>query len=142
MVWTLKDGADHDKRISNEPLTDMVRETRAFEAYLEGKYTEPIPKAPEPESPATDVRQMGVETVHKDRCLYTTEKGLLGQGRDLTQAGDQIVIFFGGKMPFILRPINGLWRLVGPAWMYGFMMGEAVEGWKQGKYATKDFIIF
>lgn len=52
------------------------------------------------------------------------------------------MIFFGGKVPFILRPVERLWRLVGQAWMHGIVMGEAVQDSKQGKYATENFIIF
>jgi hypothetical protein len=46
------------------------------------------------------------------------------------QKGDSIVVLFGGKVPYLLRPIEqveGLYELVGEAYIHGFMDGKVVE---------------
>jgi hypothetical protein len=77
------------------------------------------------------------------RLYFETEKGLLGMGPGLVQPGDQVVIFFGGNMPFILRPVGKLWRFLGVCFVHGIMRGEAVEGWEHSpKYTVQDFDMF
>jgi hypothetical protein len=39
-------------------------------------------------------------------------------------------------------PCGQTLEISGQAWMHGIVMGEAVQDWKQGKYATENFIIF
>ena len=40
--------------------------------------------------------------------------------------GDIIVILFGSPWPLVLRPTEDWFRLVGTAYVYGIMDGEAV----------------
>ena len=58
------------------------------------------------------------------RALAWTEKGYLALVPEKTEAGDTVALLKGGRMPFILRPNTGAWRLLGPSYIHGIMDGE------------------
>ncbi|KAJ8112539.1 hypothetical protein ONZ43_g5374 [Nemania bipapillata] len=63
--------------------------------------------------------------------LVITTTGLLGFGPHHSEVGDQVWIFHGGKMPFVLRPTTaGLvndFLYIGPSYVDGIIYGEAVS---------------
>ena len=69
-------------------------------------------------------------TIMKGKRPLLTRKGYLGMGPAETQPGDAVVIFCGGRIPFVLRPQNGaedMWSLVGEAYCDGVMGGQIVD---------------
>lgn len=67
-----------------------------------------------------------METVCGTRRLLLTNGQYLGIGPRSTAVGDQIWIFPGASVPFVLRPrSSGRFRLVGEAYVHGIMYGEA-----------------
>lgn len=64
----------------------------------------------------------------KKRRLFRTHGGYLGTGPRSLQQGDEIWILHRGGLPFVLRPQSkfGSYRLVGEAFVYGVMHGEAM----------------
>ncbi|KAF1955262.1 hypothetical protein CC80DRAFT_549467 [Byssothecium circinans] len=61
----------------------------------------------------------------KRRRLFKTRGGYLGTGARSVAAGDEVWIFHGAGVPFVLRPQpNGQYRLVGESFVYGVMHGE------------------
>jgi hypothetical protein len=61
--------------------------------------------------------------------LFTIGSGLLGLGPDNMLRSDIVVILFGGKELYALRPLdNGQWLFVGVCYVYGLMKGEALKG--------------
>lgn len=70
------------------------------------------------------VRAMG-------RLLFVTERGDLGMGPTVLEAGDEVWILPGADVPLILRRSASSgeeYRLVGEAYVHGIMQGEAVAG--------------
>ncbi|KAJ8109359.1 hypothetical protein OPT61_g7514 [Boeremia exigua] len=63
----------------------------------------------------------------KKRRLFRTRCGYLGTGSRSLLPGDEIWILRRGDLPFVLRPqpTVGHYRLVGEAFVYGVMHGEA-----------------
>lgn len=62
------------------------------------------------------------------RCFFVTHSGRLGVGPITTQAGDEITILYGGKVPFLLRhDVAGAYRAVGEGYVHGIMEGEALD---------------
>ncbi|PKK42524.1 hypothetical protein CI102_13592 [Trichoderma harzianum] len=66
--------------------------------------------------------------------LFSTAEGLMGVGSQSTKAGDSVWIVPGSRVPLLLRPSQSpshegrsRWRLVGGAYVHGFMQGEASE---------------
>jgi hypothetical protein len=61
------------------------------------------------------------------RQFAATERGLMSLVPLGTKKGDEVVLFLGGKTPFILREWEGgLVRLVGEAYVHGFMDGAGM----------------
>ena len=77
------------------------------------------------------------------RCaLFETEDNQLGLARLSIQHGDQVVIFLGGRMPFILRPVGNKWSLIGVCYVYDIMDGGPVKQMKYDpRYMAEDFNI-
>jgi hypothetical protein len=61
------------------------------------------------------------------RKLFRMNTGHLGNGVKSMRVGDQVWVFAGASMPFLLRPLNGrFYQVVGEAFVHGIMHGEAV----------------
>ncbi|EMR89263.1 putative heterokaryon incompatibility protein [Botrytis cinerea BcDW1] len=66
----------------------------------------------------------------KDASFFITEKGAIGLGNRETKPGDEIWIFYGGKMPFTIKkrvdnPVE--YDFIGRCYVDGIMFGEAFE---------------
>jgi hypothetical protein len=58
------------------------------------------------------------------RCLFQTSRGNLGLGPDQMQPDDVVVVIFGADVPFVLRPHEKGYKLIGEAYVHGIMDGE------------------
>lgn len=64
-----------------------------------------------------------------DRRPFVTNDGHPGLALADAKPGDQLCIFAGASVPFVIRPNGeGGFRLVGESYVYGLMDGEALEG--------------
>lgn len=64
------------------------------------------------------------------RRFIITEKGYMGLAPPECQAGDDLVVLFGGDVPFVLRRRTGNveeFELVGEAHVQGIMDGEVIQ---------------
>ena len=88
-------------------------------------------------------------TFLKNRVIFDTKTGFVGLGPRWMQPGDCIVIFDGGKTPFIIRKhastaggFEPMWRLVGDCflldWMDGNCFGHTVVDKMSGLEAGND----
>ena len=57
----------------------------------------------------------------KNEEFFTTQNGLMGMGPLGIRPDDQVVILFGGQLPYVLRKEGGFWRLLGTAYVHGIM---------------------
>ena len=71
----------------------------------------------------------------KRKSPFLTAEGYLGMGPAETRKGDVVVVFYGGRIPFVLRletgvaggqEWKGLFRFVGEAYCDGAMDGKVV----------------
>ncbi|KAF2652979.1 HET-domain-containing protein [Lophiostoma macrostomum CBS 122681] len=76
-------------------------------------------------------------------CFCVTEGGLYGMGTGFSTRDDLIVVPLGCSTPILLRPdgYQGEYRFVGDVYVDGYMRGEAVEEWKEGKRQLKTFVM-
>ncbi|CAM1510975.1 Fc.00g084880.m01.CDS01 [Cosmosporella sp. VM-42] len=58
---------------------------------------------------------------------FLTNNGYLGLGSESLYKGDDVWIVPGSPVPLVLRPAADAWRVVGGAYVHGFMHGEALE---------------
>lgn len=68
------------------------------------------------------------EAICRSRVFFTSANGAMGFGPPTTLPGDRICVLFGSVTPFILRPIDRHYRLVGECFAAGLMHGEAIAG--------------
>jgi hypothetical protein len=69
------------------------------------------------------------------QTFFVTKSGYMGIGPEGTRAGDQVWVFHGGNVPFVMRKVGKgeegdapLLKLVGNAYVHGIMDGEALDG--------------
>ncbi|RBQ73497.1 hypothetical protein FVER14953_03371 [Fusarium verticillioides] len=72
---------------------------------------------------------------------FLTEMGYLGMGPMEGKSGDVVAVFCGGRIPFVLRPVEGLSELgkfvyIGEAYCDGVMDGEVIGKEKQTIWLT------
>lgn len=61
------------------------------------------------------------------KLVSTTKKRLLGLASSSVEPGDQIWIFRGAKVPYVVRKMpDGMYEFMGEAYLYGLMNGEAL----------------
>jgi hypothetical protein len=74
-----------------------------------------------------------VQQVSLYRRLIRTDDGRIGFGPEMSEKGDVVFILPGGKVPFVLRRIEGFitgaprFQLLGDAFIHGAMAGEMIE---------------
>ena len=78
-------------------------------------------------SPETRTTWNLMENSTDGRILTWTEKGYLALVPAATEAGDVVALLKGARLPFILRPKGGAWKLLGPSYIHGIMDGELVD---------------
>jgi hypothetical protein len=66
------------------------------------------------------------------RRLFITKNGHVGYGAAAPTEQDNIFVLFGGSVPYILRKVRDGFHLIGEAYLYGFMEGEATTQWREG----------
>jgi hypothetical protein len=60
------------------------------------------------------------------------------------EEGDLIAIFFGLRIPFVLRPlVGGTYKLIGPCYVHGIMDGEGLRRNGEGSCGVEsvDFVL-
>lgn len=67
------------------------------------------------------------------RKVFRTTKGHIGLGPRTMQEGDVCAVLRGSVYPIIFRRRDDNILLVGPAWLYGFMAGEAEQLHQKGE---------
>ncbi|KAJ4362875.1 hypothetical protein N0V83_009992 [Neocucurbitaria cava] len=77
-----------------------------------------------------------------DRKFFISSKGFMGIGPNAMKKDDVILILFGGKVPYVLRPSEAGYRFIGECYILGLMNGEAVDWWKENGRTREMFMIF
>ncbi|KAI0195511.1 heterokaryon incompatibility protein-domain-containing protein [Astrocystis sublimbata] len=80
----------------------------------------------------------------KGRALLLTQNGHVGLGPRLMQDGDILCLLSNCAMPMILRPLNDddeAFEVVGEAYIYGIMFGEASVGYQDVDEELKEFAL-
>jgi hypothetical protein len=72
------------------------------------------------------------------RRLFRTKLGYFGLGSSNVVPGDQVVVLFGGRVPFVLRKKSKHYRLISDCYVRGIMNGELINAWKQGLIESED----
>lgn len=82
--------------------------------------------AAHPEARLPNVAYTGRLRRMHDARPFLLDTGYVGMCPMETEPNDVLVVFLGGHVPYVLRPNGDLWTLVGEAYAYGAMDGEAM----------------
>ncbi|KAF4338933.1 heterokaryon incompatibility [Fusarium beomiforme] len=73
------------------------------------------------------------------RRAFLTSTGFVGVGPLDMQAGDEVCVLLGGKIPYLLRPQDDeTYSLIGEAYVHGIMHGELFKG---GVRNLRNFVV-
>lgn len=62
------------------------------------------------------------------RSFFVTPNGFIGLAPEDTMAGDEILLLFGGRTPYIGRKLpSGRYRFLGACYLLGVLSGEALD---------------
>ncbi|KAH8664383.1 heterokaryon incompatibility protein-domain-containing protein [Xylariales sp. PMI_506] len=77
------------------------------------------------------------------RCFFTTDNGLMGMGSGFMKVRDTICIPLGCRTPLLLRQEGpkGQYRVVGDAYVDGYMNGEVMEEFNNGNRKITSYIL-
>jgi hypothetical protein len=73
------------------------------------------------------VLSWGTEQFSRYGRFCITQQHRLGCTQEHAKPGDLICVFYGGNVPFLLRPKIFGYELLGPTYVYGMMDGEALQ---------------
>jgi hypothetical protein len=137
LAYRINYGADYRKRL----VPDFI----AYVTRLIGSSAQKINAYPEMQGQASggDWKNY-VHVAHSmsyKRCFFRTSKGYMCLGPNAMEAGDVVCILFGCKVPYVLRPVDGHYLLVGDAYVHGIMDGEAMEQLASGELKEELLII-
>lgn len=112
-------------------------------------------KFPQPDG-VRDLSEIDTFNAHISRAtarrrFFVSREGFIGLGPPGTKVGDKICVLAGGKVPFILRDLEGdergdneskpgtYCRLLGDAYVHGLMDGQAVKMVEDGTRELETF---
>jgi hypothetical protein len=75
------------------------------------------------------------------RRFLVSDGGYMGLAPESAEEADLICIILGGQTPFVLRPHEDLYELIGPCYVHGIMDGEAMEQLRLGNFDLEDFVL-
>ena len=74
------------------------------------------------------------------QCFFLTAKGYMGIGCRGIRKDDVVCVLLGCNMPLIIRKMADHYLLVGNAYIYGLMNGEALQDIQESKANVEDII--
>lgn len=85
----------------------------------------------------------GIEKYALGRKFFITNRGYIGLAPKTAKAGDQVAVFFGSNVPFVIRKYQDMpgqqnWQLVGETYVHGAMNGEIFGQLDQGLVDSRD----
>lgn len=75
------------------------------------------------------------------RRIFVTHDGNIGLGPAVLEPGDVVVLLFGGFTPYILRPVDDHYVLVGECYVHNQMEGLGIEEWHERGEEAEIFVL-
>jgi hypothetical protein len=121
-----------------EDLRDRYAAWRGF-APIRQDYKPDLDKKERLESYIRPVSHM-LMTVLDGIQIFIISSGKLGLVKSVCniQVDDKVYVLFGGSTPYILRNDGEQHCVICPCYLHGFMDGEAIAGWRIGKYKSRE----
>jgi hypothetical protein len=125
LMWTLLTDNTHVPERYKQLAVDDYRAFKQV-AHLRGRGNSRLPEAwAEVVTRSNRFEDCALNRSRNRRLCLTEGKGI-GQVPKYAQSGDEVWIFLGAKVPFVLRRVGPRYILVGECYIHGIMYGEAV----------------
>jgi hypothetical protein len=143
LCWTLTVGRGHDVWSTHDNHSEKSQALwLGTSKHSKGRHWEDIGTCPAA-SPQKDIIQCGLHqllgSATYGRRIFVTGNGTIGLGPASVQKGDIVVEFLGGLTPFVLRPCDNHYLLVGECYVHGQMEGEGIDEWEEGSREAEIF---
>lgn len=119
-----------DRRLADDPKADWLANGAAYLVSSAAGASPELPISPElrtlAESGTPYKWSHEATLVSRYRSFGVTRKGYYLLGPDVIEEADVVVVLFGGRVPFLLRPYGNWWKLLGECYVHGVMDGEAL----------------
>lgn len=86
-----------------------------------------------------DAIYQGILSTTQQRKIFCTGKGHVGISYVTTRPDDQVIVFLGWTIPFVLRRQDNVYKLIGEAFVSGLM--EDDELFRMGKYKVESICL-
>jgi hypothetical protein len=107
-----------ERRAAGEDFTALRNEWYSEYSKLEGRTKN---------HPASAEFYHRVINVGIGRKPFRTQQGYIGLGPFILRPGDVVCVFYGSRVPFILRPVGDRFQFLGECYLHGIMNGEALS---------------
>jgi hypothetical protein len=95
-----------------------------------------------PRGDTTQQAEAWIEALQRStlrKRFFVTEKGLIGMAPPNLAAGDQLVVLYGGRVPFLVRSVGKHYEFVEETYVHGYMFGRAVDDERAGQLKSEIF---
>ncbi|KAJ4346348.1 uncharacterized protein N0V89_010277 [Didymosphaeria variabile] len=136
-----EDFNDFNEMQPTQKYSDIFHRLSGIETDLHEGYEETLRKIPETKEAGAVVIpdpyrpiNMSVGLAHRNRRVMGTRDGRVGLAPKHARQGDVVAVLTGGRVPFILRPEEHHYTIVGDAYVHGIMDGEALQAGEELEY--------
>lgn len=137
--------ASLDHRMAPMSKEQSRRGYRALTEHLAGEKTSPSFNKAEHNDGVNGYKAYHEALVRwmRNRRFFVTNLGYIGTAPNIMRRGDLVTVIYGSRMPIILRQLqqNELYAVVGQAYVFGKMFGEAVEAHNTVGAKDRSFIL-
>jgi hypothetical protein len=98
-----------------------------YEMALSNRDRLQLPQQHDMNTHAEGLEFLNYSLIAEGRSLCVTTSGRICLTPSETRVGDSVAILYGGRTPYILRPIGDDFEFIGESYVHGLMKGEAVE---------------
>jgi hypothetical protein len=138
LCWTLTAG----KRWDAFPISDVDEQLADFAAYIRTDL-------PRYASLVSECNENGDQRRFKQaaasacdgRRLFVTTSGHLGIGPAVMKNGDLVCVLFGANVPYILRPNEDHFFLIGECYMHSLADGQVIDTRNAGHLEDREFLL-
>jgi hypothetical protein len=82
----------------------------------------------------------GTNSFSKGRSFFISVNGFMGLAPKNSREGDDVVLLFGGRSPYVVRKLpSGRYNFIGACFPVGLMNGEALDGYSEDD--VDDFVL-
>jgi hypothetical protein len=116
-----------DRNISTLYLAFLNMCLYKYEMTLSNRDRLQLPHQHDMTTHAEGLEFLNYSLIAEGRSLCVTTSGRICLTPSETRVGDSVAILYGGRTPYVLRPVGENFEFVGESYVHGLMKGEALK---------------